>query len=113
MRLLKKRKERTANWNKSEIISFLDEQYENPLEEFGAEDYEELEDKVEERGLVYDEGSDWRYEQVPELGQRDYESESVFGLVPKGKADEIESPEPWEVKFRDEEGEVQVHWKNR
>lgn len=107
------RDRRTDDWNKSEIINFLDEQYDNPLDEFGVDNYQELKARIEGQGLVYDEDSDWRYAQVPELGQSDYESESVFGIVPVEKADEIENPEPWEVKFRDEDGEVQVHWENR
>lgn len=107
------REQRTADWNKSEIISFLDEQYEDPLDEFGVDNYEGLEEKIDEQGLAYNEDSDWRYDQVPELGQRNYDSKSVFGLVPKDKADEIENPEPWEVEFCDETGEVQVHWKNK
>lgn len=107
------RESRTQDWNRSEILSFLDEQYDNPLDEFGVENYDELESRVEELGLSYEEDSDWRYEQVSDLGEKDYNSETVFGIVPYDKVDEVENPEPWEVKLCDENGEVKVHWKNR
>jgi hypothetical protein len=106
------REQRTSDWNKSEMISFLDERYDEPLDEFGADDYDELAEMIEQQGLPHDEETDWRYEQVRELGQRNYSSESAFGLVPVERADEIENPEPWEVKFKDEDGETQIHWKN-
>jgi|GEM_PF-6711328 hypothetical protein len=92
--------------------SFLYERYDEPLDEFGADDADELEKMIGQHDLPYDEETDWRGEQVSELGQRNYNSESVFGLVPVERADEIENPEPWEVKFKDEDGETQIYWKN-
>lgn len=107
------REERTNDWTKSEIISFLDEQYDDPLDEFGVDNYEELEARIEGRGLNYDEDSDWRYDQVPDLGEKDFDYESASALVRADKLDEIENPEPREVKLSDESGEVQVHWENK
>jgi hypothetical protein len=107
------RNERTNDWNKTDIISFLKDQYEDPLNKFDVDNYDKLEKQIEKQGLTYDENSDWRHKQVPELGKTDYEFEAMFGIVPVERADEIEDPDPWEVKFIDETGEVQIHWKNK
>lgn len=111
------REQRTADWDESEIVDFLDTQYDNPLEEFGADSYDRLEEKIEELGLSYDEDSDWRHEQVSDLGEKEFDWGITCGLARKEDIEERDSkPDdyvPWEVRFEDEEGEVQVEYDNR
>lgn len=111
------RKERTDDWNVSEITSFLFEQYDNPLDEFDVDNRKELETKVEEQGLTYDKDSDWRYNQVPELGEKNYDWGITCGLARSEDVEERSTkPDdyvPWEVRLKDENGEVQVEYDNR
>lgn len=104
---------RMTDWNNSEIKSFLQERYDDPLDEFGAESYDELMGQVKELGLPYVEDLDWRFDQISDLGEKNYGTRKVHGLARKKDLDKIDNPEPWEVEFLDEEGEVQISLDNR
>lgn len=111
------RKSRTGQWTESEIIEFLNDQYEDPLDEFEADDYAELSQKVNELGLAYDEESDWRYEQIPDLGEKNFD----YGITcyPMRLEDGEERPPkpddyvPVGVRLEDENGDVQVEYENK
>ena len=110
------RENRTGQWTEDEIIEFLDDRYENPLDEFGVDNYAELSQKVNELGLTYDEESDWREEQVPELGERNFDYEISCYLMRLEEGEERPSkPDdyvPAKVRFIDEEGSVQVQFES-
>lgn len=109
------RKSRTSDWNETEIANFLEEKDESRLKSNGSE--EELIARANELGLFYDEEEDWREEQVKDLGDREYDWNITDGLVPKEDFDaERSDPDdyiPDEVRFLDENKEVQVEYKNK
>lgn len=108
------RDNRTDDWTKSAIVDFLDERYDNPLGDFGANNYEELIQKIDNLGLEYDERSDWREDQVPDLGDREFDYSITSFLA---KPEDVEGPgsddsvSP-EVRFFDENGDLQVEYEN-
>ena len=111
------REERTADWNKKDIMRFLNDQYSDPLEKYDVNSYEELGGKIDDLELAHGEESDWRHEQVSNLGEKNYDWGITTGLIRLEEGEE-RSPKPddyvpWEVRFEDEKGEVQIDYDNR
>jgi hypothetical protein len=108
------RESRTDDWNKSNIINFLDENYDNPLKEFGVDDYDELKQRVDELGLSYDEESDWRQNQISDLGEKDFDfSMTCYPIKLEDKEERKSKPDdfvPKEVRFLDENRDIQVEY---
>lgn len=108
----KGREKRTADWNKTDIVDFLEDRFDDPREEFGVETYEQLEERIEELGLSYDGESDWRHDQVKDLGDRNFDYSISCLLMRLEDVEERDSkPDdyvPAKVSFMDEDGDVQV-----
>lgn len=108
------RQKRTEDWNEAEIIGFLDDRFDDPLEEFEVSSYEELGNRINELGLIHDEESDWRHKQVPDLGEKNFEYETKCYLM--RLEDDEERPTksddyvPAGVTLKDENGEIQLKY---
>lgn len=109
------RDSRTEEWNSSEIIEFLGEQYDDPLQKFDVENYEELNQKIDDLGLEHDKELDWRKTQIPNLGEKEFDYGITSYIAKPSQVEEGPGPDdyvPPGIRFMDEKGEVQIEYEN-
>ena len=108
------RDNRTDEWTQGEITDFLEERYDEPLEEFNVDNYEELNQLVDQLGLVHDEDSDWRHKQIADLGKENFDYEiACYPMVLEEDEERPPKPDdyvPAKVKFKDENEVVQIKY---